>query len=170
MHDDDICRKTAAGQLQIQQRSARLTPRLRTTLILVDGRASVGRLRTMAASAAGAEDPFEALAALGLIEKLPDAPAAAPAAAAPAAAAESDTEPAVPPDDAQRFVAAHKLMTETAVDTLGLRAFLFTLKVEKCFAPADLLALLPELRAAVARRSGEDAGRRLEQRLRRLLG
>ncbi len=41
---------------------------------------------------------------------------------------------------------ARKFMNNTVVDHLGLRSFLFTLKLERCDSQADFLEILPEYR------------------------
>ena len=51
----------------------------------------------------------------------------------------------------QRFLQTKKLMNDTAVDALGLRAFLFTLKLEKCSTIADLQAMLPDFGKALSK-------------------
>ena len=75
----------------------------------------------------------------------------------------------VPADAAQRFQVARKFMNDTVVDALGLRAFLFTLKLEKCGTLEDLNALLPEYLRALGKARGEQITAALETRLRELL-
>lgn len=68
-----------------------------------------------------------------------------------------------------KFRAALKFMNDSAVDLLGLRAFFFTLKLEKCYTPQDLLALLPDFSKAIAKSNGPEMARALEDRARQLL-
>ena len=92
---------------------------------------------------------------------LPAAPSANPPAA--------PELPSAAGTDAERFRLAVKFMNVTAVDALGLRAFFFTLKLEKCGTQADLLALLPDYLRLVQRGSGQATAMVLEARLRKML-
>ena len=47
-------------------------------------------------------------------------------------------------DEVGRFRIAKAFMNDTIVDALGIRAFLFTLRLERCATRADLKALLPD--------------------------
>lgn len=61
-----IFRKTAKGVAEIETRAHRLVPRMRNTLILVDGRRDSDDLQTLLAKPA--EDTLRALAEQGFIE------------------------------------------------------------------------------------------------------
>jgi len=71
--------------------------------------------------------------------------------------------------EGDRFRAAQKFMNDSAVDAMGLRAFFFTLKLERCFNRSDLLDLMPEFSKAIAKAAGEETARMLETRARELL-
>ncbi len=58
-------------------------------------------------------------------------------------------------DEVERFRAAKAFINETIVDALGVRAFLFPLKLERCSTRADLARLLPDYAKAIARFRGE---------------
>ncbi len=77
--------------------------------------------------------------------------------------------PAAPVSDAERFRSTQKFMNDTVVDAIGLRAFFFTLKLEKCYTCADLQLLLPEFTAKAIKGNGDVAGRMLEGRAREML-
>jgi hypothetical protein len=80
-----VYRKTPKGLSEIETRANRLTPRLRTSLILVDGRRSDEQLRTMIQV-----NPDEVLSSLltdGYIEVIAITPAPRPAAPATAGTA-----------------------------------------------------------------------------------
>ena len=47
-------------------------------------------------------------------------------------------------DEVGRFRIAKAFMNDTIVDALGIRAFLFTLRLERCATRADLKTLLPD--------------------------
>jgi hypothetical protein len=68
--------------------------------------------------------------------------------------------------DGERFNTAKQFMNDTIVDNLGLRAFFFTLKLEKCFTLADLEAMLPDYSKAIAKSRGSDVARKLEAQAR----
>jgi hypothetical protein len=54
-----------------------------------------------------------------------------------------------PATDAERFRVTQKFMNDCAVDALGLRAFFWTLKLEKVSTCDELRQLLPEFRKAM---------------------
>lgn len=178
MKDSDIYCKTGAGLLEVRDRALKLPQRLRTMLIMVDGTRSVAQLK-LAARTLGAPETFlDELLALDLVE--PDrsrqrsesssSRAAEPASPAPAPAPAPTPTRTVSEGDGERFRAALKFMNDSAVDLLGLRAFFLTLKLEKCFTREDLLALLPEFSKAIAKQSGPEMARALEERARNMLG
>jgi hypothetical protein len=163
MKDNDIPVKTAAGTDEVSRRARKLPQRLRTMLIMVDGEISAAQLRQAAVTLGAPADCLESLEAQGLIQA--QAAAAAPAplrAAEPAAAASLGSDP-------ERFRAAQKFMNDSAVDALGLRAFFFTLKLEKCYTCDDLRALLPDFTRLIAKGSGDPAARLLAGRARDIL-
>jgi hypothetical protein len=157
METTDIVIKTAAGADELKSRSHKLSPRLRTMLIMIDGSLSVGQLKHAAASLSVPGDFVEQLLGDGLIELVP---VAGKASVAPVLDVRSEAE---------RFGEARKLMNDTVVDALGIRAFFFTLKLEKCYTRADLLALLPDYQKAIGKGSGAEVAKVLEQRARDLL-
>jgi hypothetical protein len=123
-----LYRKTDKGIAEIETRAHRLTPRLRTALIMVDGRRTEDELRTLIGG-----QPDDVLAALheqGFIEAIATMPARnsapPPAAAAPAA-------PAAPAGGrgweerrrlAARFLNDHLLKIEKSRDWQELRGHL----------------------------------------------
>ena len=159
--------KTDAGADEVKARSRKLAPRLRTMLIMVDGTLSVTQLQDAAATLGVQGDFLQALQEQGLIRRRE-------AAAAAELAVDLDLDLGQPasagPTDGDRFRSAQKFMNESAVDALGLRAFFFTLKLEKSFTCADLRALLPDYMKLIGKGSGEDAARVLGKRARDILG
>lgn len=176
MSDTDIYTKTSAGTDEVRARARKLPQRLRTMLIMVDGTADVAKLRQAAATLGAPDDFLQVLLSAGLIEHrnaasqalqaTPAAPPAQPSAATPV----RNEAPLPTASEADRFRAAQKFMNDSAVDAMGLRAFFFTLKLEKCYTLADLRQLLPEFAKAVTKGTGPDVGRLLESRARELLG
>ena len=173
MDSNDIPVKTTAGTEEVSRRSRKLPPRLRTMLIMVDGGMTAAQLRQAAVTLGAPADWLESLASQGLVELQARAQAQAVAASV---AAEPDRAQAPPAarqapsmSDPERFRAAQKFMNDSAVDALGLRAFFFTLKLEKCFSCDDLRAQLPEFTRLVTKGSGEAAARVLSARARDIL-
>ena len=78
-----IYKKTAKGQTEIETRVNRLVPRLRTSLILVDGKRTDDELRAMIS--ADADQVLATLLADGYIEVISTTPPPRSASAAPAA-------------------------------------------------------------------------------------
>lgn len=85
-----IYRKTAKGVAEIETRAHRLTPRMRSALIFVDGKRSDAELATMIQQQA--TETLHALAGQGFIEVL----AVAAASAAPAPVASTPPRPQAP--------------------------------------------------------------------------
>ena len=165
MNANELYIKTAAGAHEVKLRSKALPPRLRTMLIMVDGTRSLSQLHDAANTLAAPPDFLRTLLQMGLVEIR--AAASAPAAAAAEVAA-PDVE--LPSTDGERFRAAQKLMNDAVVDALGLRAFFFTLKLEKAGTCADLRRLLPDFTKAVAKGSGDEKARGFDVRVRQTLG
>jgi hypothetical protein len=74
MQDHDIPVKTEKGLAEIKTRALKLSPRVRTTLLLVDGEKSVADLKLMMAAAGADPESLEALASLNLVRFLPPRP------------------------------------------------------------------------------------------------
>jgi len=87
----------------------------------------------------------------------------------PAAGATEPAPRVVTRDELARFRAAKAFINETIVDALGVRAFLFTLKLERCSTRADLTALLPDYEKAIRKFRGEAETKLLVERAHELL-
>lgn len=141
MAGTDVYRKTEAGVAEMGQRKLKLNPRLRTMLILVDGTQPEFILQEEGAKIGAPPDALAQLAALGLVER---SHSAASRPGGPAAAA-------VATDPFLKFREAKNFMNTTIVDAMGLKSFLFTLKLEKCSTVDDLRDLADAYRAAIAK-------------------
>jgi hypothetical protein len=129
-------------------------------LILVDGIRTVAELQPAAAQMAIEDDFIALLEQQGLVEPV----------------SEADGNPMIlleagggEDDELARFRALHKFMTESVADALGVRAFFFTLKLEKCNSRSDLEQLVGDYSKAIAKGSGEDVAEALTGRVRELL-
>lgn len=179
--------KTDKGREEIATRRYQLAPRLRTLLVIVDGKQSE-------------DDLLKKTAGLGLnqqsINDLIDqqfiAVAAAPAATVPATSPATETgreNPAVITavesgpdsvlglgkdsdaalDDADRFQAVYNFFNETIKSTLGLRGFTLQMKVERAASLEDFRDLRRPYLEAVQKTKGNEMARSLRHRLDQLL-
>ncbi len=152
--------KTEAGATELRTRAANLPWRLRTMLLLVDGSRDKAQLDESIRMVGAPDDSIEQLSRLGLIAPQAGAPAPADAPAVrPATKAEIR-------DEGLSFREAQKFMNETAVDALGIRAFFFTLKLEKCSTRPELMALMPEYAKILSKAHNEQVARMIEGQLR----
>ena len=163
-----IFTKTRAGADEVRSRKLKLPPKLRTMLILIDGRRPALLVREEAQALGAPPDCLEQLEQLGLIEQVGMAPAPAADERRATVRAPADKELATL-DPATRFRVAKEFMNETVVNALGLKAFFFTLKLEKCATVDDLRGLADAYRAAISKASGEEEGEVLVRRLQELL-
>ncbi len=162
MSAGDIYGKTPLGAQEVSNRKMKLTPRLRTMLILVDGNQPEFILREEAQKVGAPEDFLDQLMALQLIEMTSSAGAPSQAAAAPEAAA-----PAA--DEFSRFRVAKDFMNVTVVNALGIKSFFFTLKLERAGTVADLRELVDGYREAIAKAEGQAQADVLTNRLAEML-
>jgi hypothetical protein len=135
----DVYVKTDKGRDEIQTRKHQLPATLRSLLIMIDGRSTAGEILKQVAPMGITPDALEQLVAQGFIAL--DRPAPETAATAPPAAQDSAAD-LLP--DSQRFLTTRQYMTDTVVNAMGLRSFMFTLKLEKAETLQDLRGLLPE--------------------------
>ena len=165
----DIVSKTPEGVQELKSRAHKLAPRLRSMLVMIDGGLNVGQLEEAASRLGAPADFIDTLLAEGLVALKPSAASSASASSAAAHRAVAPA-PTLESVEIERFSSTRKFMNDAAVEALGLRAFLFTLKLEKCFNRNDLLALMDEFHNAIVKGSGEETARVLTARARELLG
>lgn len=162
--------KTDKGRDEIATRQYRLVPRLRTLLVLVDGKQTKGELLQKFSGIGLNEDSLAELLDNGFIRQTV---AAAPqvVAVAPAPAAEKtvpDPDSFLPPGQNQ-FQAIYQFYTETIKSTIGLRGYGLQLKVEKAASIDEFRALRQPYLEAVLRAKGNEMTRSLGGRLDQLL-
>jgi hypothetical protein len=137
-----IFRKTDKGQAEIETRAHRLSPRLRSALILVDGKRTSDELRKLIAQQA--DDTLAALNDQGFIEIA--AVSAAPAPSAPAATAGAETRGAASASGGARdFDGVRRQMVREFNDLTGPLGEAMAIRMEKA---ADRQALRSLLAAA----------------------
>ena len=139
-----VYRKTASGRAEITTRQNKLASSLRSLLLLVDGQRDMSQLRHVAATLHAPSDAIDKLVELGLITTAanePDGPEAT-----------SIAEDAQGPSAAAlRYMTLSGLMSEGVREYLGLRGFMTQLKIERGSNENELLALLPDVTAAIAK-------------------
>lgn len=182
MEQTGVFRRSAAGQQALDSRDKRLGARLRALLLMAEGK-PIAQFGDIARALGAPDDALAQLRDMGFVDSTGAAgatPAAAqvrvPVDASPAASAAPPVEAAAPvhapvPDGQvyDQFRTASGLIRELASDTMGLKAFFFILKVDKCGTLAELEALLPDLMPVLKRQRGDQEAARIESRLRGLL-
>jgi hypothetical protein len=158
-----IYRKTERGSVEVKERKLKLSPRVRSMLILVDGALPEFMLKEDAQRIGAPPDFLQQLLAAGLIEAVSGA-APIPAARSPAA---PGAGPA--PDEFMLFREAKNFMNTTIVDALGIKSFFFTMKLERAGTRADLRALVEPYREALAKAEGEEHAEVMVARLKEML-
>jgi hypothetical protein len=160
-----IYRKTAKGIAELTTTERTVDRRLRPLLILIDGNRTALHIHSLINGIGIRVEDFDRLETGGFIE-----PIAIPAAGAPARAAAHETVLTAPARTSlDRYADGKRYLCETATDKLGLRSFLFVLRIEKCASAADLMELLPEFERALARRIDETYGRHCRRIARAIL-
>lgn len=147
-----IFRKTAKGQTEIETRTHRLPPRMRSALILVDGRRDSNDLRALIPQSA--DDLLGALEQQGFIEAVgetaprspPPVRATAPGATAAEVASESRlvTIPADIDLDSMSVIALRQRGARLLNEALGPTAAALVAKVEKASSLEELRQLLTQ--------------------------
>jgi hypothetical protein len=157
-----IYRKTAKGIAEIETRAHRLLPRLRSALILVDGKKSDDELVTMVL--AEPEATLASLLADGFIEviaTLAERPAERKP-AAPAAPANPVSAAVLPAG--KTFEALRREVVRQLTDLLGPAAETVAIKIERAKSLAELQPLLVQAVQTVRSMRGQAAADAFEAR------
>ena len=171
MRPESLLFKTGKGQDEIAKRAVLQSRVLRNVLLLVDGKRDVQTLRELMQAISAPEDALEQLLALELIAApaVPEQPAAAPAVEEEADSFLHDddelpSELALEPPSVQSakvntsadFSSLYEQINGLVSSHLGMiKAYGLQLKIEQCQTPDQLLALLPEIKAALVAKHGE---------------
>jgi hypothetical protein len=137
--------KTADGQNEIETRARRISPRLRSALILVDGKRNDEDLAKLIQQS---EETLQALLDAGLIEVVARTAAKASVAREPA------PEPAAPQVNPAEFEARRREAVRAVNDLLGPQAEALALKLERAADPAQLREALERAVAYIANARG----------------
>jgi hypothetical protein len=163
-----IFAKTEQGHHEIASRGFRLAARMRTLLLLVDGKRSAAELLRKTAGLGTTPGTLLELLDAGLIRQI----ATLPASRSPLARAPGDGAPAASEPDAveaARIEAIYAFYTETIKSMLRLRGYALQLEVERAGTIEDFRALRRPYLDAVAKLKGKDAAHGLGRRLDELL-
>jgi hypothetical protein len=164
--------KTEAGQREIRERAHALPRGARTLLVLVDGTKDREQLLAMVQGATA--DDFASLLQLGLIAEASGgsssgraAAAAAPSAApAPVVTGGEPTEPAALPAAPLAFKELYDSLIQLVKSQLGLmKAFKYTLDIEKAGTVPELLEVARRFAAEVESAKGESAAKMVRRAL-----
>jgi hypothetical protein len=157
-----IYRKTAKGHSEIETRAHRLSPRLRSALILIDGRRSDDEVRKLIPQQADetlqllVEQDF--IEIIGITQDAPRAaqPAARPANPAPAVAAPTApaAAPAVPPRD---FATTRAQAVRLFTDMVGPMSEALAMKMERARSPDELRPLVQTAQRIIGNARGGQA-------------
>ena len=146
--------KTEAGRQEIEDRSRRLSPALRSVLLMVDGQRDDGELATVGQGLRAPDDALVQLAELGLIEVVAGS---APVAPLVMVTAQLGSDP-------ERYRQLQGWMSESVRKHLGLKGYFIQLKIERCDSATGLEQLWPDVASALGKaKSQAFASRWLEE-------
>lgn len=155
MHARTVLGKTVAGGEELASRKLKLSTHARTVLIAIDGQRSVEDLEQMFAPFGNVRRILEELLQLGMISASTGAPAAS------GASAESI--------EALDLMGVRKRINQLSVEAGGLRAFLFTLKLEHCYSAASLRDVMGDFHALLSKGKGRAHADRQTEAIERIL-
>jgi len=133
--------RTEKGHGEIVEGRRNLRGKVRTLLFLIDPAKSAEQIEQQAEQIGATYEQLAQLITDGYVVELGTA---TPANDASAGVSEID--------EVGRFRIAKAFMNDTIVDALGIRAFMFTLRLERCATRDDLKALLPDYERSLAKK------------------
>ncbi|MEM4986387.1 hypothetical protein V8G57_03195 [Collimonas sp. H4R21] len=172
--------KTERGRTEIATRGQSVAPRLRTLLLLVDGKTGSDELLRKVAGLGLGQEHLDELLQAGLIQASADsgntgnpgnsaaAVEAPPVKSVPPPAAPLSAEQVLPPGQTQ-FEAIYHFYNDTIKSMIGLRGYGLQLKVERASSIQDFRELRQQYLEAVLKAKGEEIARSLRGRLDQLL-
>ena len=190
---DKVFDKTAKGREEIATRKYRVAPRLRTLLVMIDGRRPLADLMNNFAALGVTEEQFTELLEQDLIALvegaapvvsrptavirtapiIAPAPAPPPVSPTPVVPAAVSAPPVAASDElsaADRFRALAAFYNQTIKSTIGLRGIMLQLRAEKCANVEDFRAMRLAYLEAVYKAKGREMAVSLRDRLDQLLG
>ncbi|MEO8671379.1 MAG: hypothetical protein ABI411_08705 [Tahibacter sp.] len=164
MRDTELPVKTAAGLRELSERRLKLHARSRLLLIAIHGVHAVTELRQQFQTIGDVDQILAELVKLGLVEVVKSPTGAALGVAANESSNHDATDVVISP-----LMLARQFLNESAVAALGLRAFLFTLKLERCYTKPELHELLTEYHRVLAKAKGAPFADAMTARVRAML-
>ena len=168
--------KTDKGREEIATRKYHLAPRLRTLLLLIDGKHSVESLLKQVAGLGLSEQSLNELAAQGFIRAVAEPEAATPTApTAPRPVRAGKAAAGVPvfegllPDGQTQFQAIYFFYLETIKNLIGLRGYALQHKVERAATVPELRELRQACLEAVQKTKGRQVAEEVAVQLDALL-
>ena len=149
--------RTEKGQVEISQAKKSLPAKLRTVLFLVDPTKDASEIQRQILLMGAPASALNDLVTGGYVAPVTEFNAPL-----------KDSARSIE-DQVAHFRVAKAFMNETIVDALGIRAFMFTLKLEKCATGADLATLLPDYAQALLKKVDREAVRAMVERARELI-
>jgi hypothetical protein len=168
---NSIFDKTDKGREEIATRKHQLASRLRTLLLLIDGKHSTEDLLQKVTGIGLTADSLTELLNDGFIHAVAEAPAPA----GPAVKQEKEKSALASstartlPDGQTQFEAIYHFYTETIKSTIGLRGYALQLKVEKAGSIEEFRELRRPYLEAVLKAKGNEMAKSLRGRLDELL-
>ncbi|GAB2891260.1 hypothetical protein GCM10027046_20030 [Uliginosibacterium flavum] len=146
--DAVVFTKTVFGIDELQQRQMRLHPRLRTLLVMVDGKQPAHHLVKTLSAAGVTEAHLQELQDAGLIQPVHVPPAQAPA--SPVSAALLTILPdEVPADESSRLMSLYRLYAEMINEVFGSKGGAYQKKLAQSARIGDYIALGNEIITAL---------------------
>lgn len=179
MDKNTLLVKTDKGRDAMARRAPELGPRLRSMLILVDGKRNVAELDKLGAGLGGGAALLEQLLEHGWIAPhdpngqpfstapladSPPAPVAAPALST-ASSSTAAAAPAATVSPTLPFLDARRLVVRFINDAAGPMGELTAIKVESCKTAPELQAQLPRVREALQNYRGAATVQRFDQEI-----
>ncbi|MFZ6657966.1 hypothetical protein [Undibacterium sp. TJN19] len=167
--------KTDKGREEITTRKHQLAPRLRTLLVMIDGKQTATEIMKKVAGLGLTEQNVQELLEQDFIAEIKSDETTS------ADVHEIETAMAVKPDtaadieplpemtDAERFQALYNFFNETIKSAIGLRGYGLQLKVERAGNIEDFRALRQAYIEAILKAKGQEMARSLRDRLDQLL-
>jgi hypothetical protein len=159
-----IYKKTPLGMRAFLEKPSQLSPRLRSVLIMIDGKRNFNELAAVLAAVGAEQSHLDELQALGLIEA-PESDKSPQPSNSPLPAEASGIQAGNQPlmmDDQERYRLAYPIATRL-ISGIGFKGFRLNLALEGASNISDLMGLSERIREAV----GEEKYQELKPYLQR---
>ncbi|MBX9869104.1 MAG: hypothetical protein K2X63_04845 [Burkholderiaceae bacterium] len=164
--------KTAKGRAEISTRQFQLPAKIRTLLVMIDGKRPIAELFKQTQGLGLSQENIDYLLDEGFIAELAE-PASSPDPISTPSAPAAPTIPTAPPvqmmDEVKRLQALHNFFNSTIKSTLGLRGFSLQLKTERAATLQEFADLRRPYVEAVNKAKGREMAISLRDRLDQLL-